>query len=135
MSIYLERAKELRAIEIPHYNCAQSVLIPFAEKAGLDPELAYGLAAGFGAGMHTGRVCGAATGAIMALGLYGEGDGETVSRFLEDMAATHGDTVLCAELLAGNEAAGGDRHRFCDGLVYEAISLVEKVLAERGKLA
>ena len=28
MSEYLQRAKELRAIVTPHYNCAQAVLLP-----------------------------------------------------------------------------------------------------------
>ena len=34
-SKYLERAKALRAIVTPHYNCGQSVVVPFAEDAGL----------------------------------------------------------------------------------------------------
>ena len=33
MSKYLDRAIELRAIAVPHYNCGQSVVVPFAEDA------------------------------------------------------------------------------------------------------
>ena len=36
MSKYMDRAKELRACQSPHYNCAQSVLLPFAPDAGMD---------------------------------------------------------------------------------------------------
>ena len=71
MSMYLDRAKELRAIEEPHYNCAQAVLIPFAEQAGLQADQAYRLAQAFGGGMRSGSVCGAVTGALMALGVLG----------------------------------------------------------------
>jgi len=54
-----------------HYNCCQSVLWGVAEACGLMRDgciPAIGLAMGGGVG-HTGRVCGAVTGAAMAIGL------------------------------------------------------------------
>lgn len=52
------------------FNCAQSVFVPFAVKAGLTREEAFKLTTGFGAGMvYRGETCGAITGAMMALGL------------------------------------------------------------------
>lgn len=52
------------------YNCAQSVLMAFAETYGLPPEQAAQVAAGFGGGMGgLGRTCGAVSGGLMALGL------------------------------------------------------------------
>lgn len=69
MSRYMEKAKELRADTGRHYNCAQSVLIPFAADAGIDEEAAFRVAANFGGGMKMGSVCGAVTGGLMALGL------------------------------------------------------------------
>jgi C_GCAxxG_C_C family probable redox protein len=52
------------------FNCAQSVFVPFAMKAGIDKENAFKLATGFGAGMvYRGETCGAITGAMMAIGL------------------------------------------------------------------
>ncbi len=52
------------------WNCAQSVLGVFCEDLGLDKETAMKLASGFGAGMaRKQEVCGAVTGAIMAVGL------------------------------------------------------------------
>ena len=52
------------------FNCAQSVLAPFAPDYGLSEETALRISTGFGSGM--GRlcdVCGALTGAFMAVGL------------------------------------------------------------------
>jgi len=54
-----------------HYNCAQSVLWAVAETCGLEcpaciPAVALAMGGGIG---HTGRACGALTGAVMALGL------------------------------------------------------------------
>jgi C_GCAxxG_C_C family probable redox protein len=52
------------------YNCAQSVILAFAERYNLDKDLAARLAAGLGGGMgRAARTCGAVTGAIIVLGL------------------------------------------------------------------
>jgi len=55
------------------YSCSQSVLVAFAPQLGLPEELALRVAAPFGGGIgRLGEVCGAISGAIMALGLrYG----------------------------------------------------------------
>jgi len=50
-------------------NCAQSVFTAFSEDYGLDKDKAYCIAQSFGGGMHINSVCGAVTGAYMALGL------------------------------------------------------------------
>jgi len=57
------------------YNCAQAVLSTYGHELGLDTETALKVATGLGAGMgRQGEVCGAVTGAILALGLkYGRG--------------------------------------------------------------
>ena len=70
-SRFLLRAEALRRDWTRHYNCAQSVLIPFAEAGGLDEETAFRLAANFGGGMKRASVCGAITGGLMVLGLFG----------------------------------------------------------------
>ncbi|MBQ9606890.1 MAG: C_GCAxxG_C_C family protein, partial [Lachnospiraceae bacterium] len=78
MSKYLDKAKELRAIVTPHYNCAQSVIVPFAEDAGVDTETAMTMGANFGGGMRVAGICGAITGGLMTLGLYGVDDPKIV---------------------------------------------------------
>ena len=53
-------------------NCAQIVFSYFAEKNGLDINKALKISSAFGGGMGKGDICGAITGAYMALGLiYG----------------------------------------------------------------
>ena len=74
MSKYLDRAKELRAIITPHYNCGQSVILPFAEEMGIPEELVMRFAANYGRGMKTGALCGAVAGGATVLALYGLDD-------------------------------------------------------------
>jgi len=80
-----EQAKELF---LSGYNCAQSVLLSYADELKFSKELAQKLAAGFGAGMgRTQATCGAVTGAIMVLGML---KGETVNNNEELKTATYG---------------------------------------------
>lgn len=52
------------------YNCAQSVLRAFAGDFGTEEDEIVKIASGFGSGIATGQICGAVTGAVMAIGLY-----------------------------------------------------------------
>ena len=67
-------ADEAAALFDQYSVCSQSVLVPFSEEFGLSKELALKIANGFGGGMaRRQEVCGAVTGAIMAIGLkYGK---------------------------------------------------------------
>ena len=132
MSEYMERAKQLRAIVTPHYNCAQSVVMPFAERAGIDEETARRFAANFGGGMKRGSVCGAVTGGLMALGLFGLDDARSVAEFHRRMRENHEGCLNCAELLRLNSEAGGDKKQHCDAMVFEAVEIVEELLAQNG---
>ena len=104
MSKYMDRAKELRACQSPHYNCAQSVLLPFAPDAGMSEEDALRMAANFGGGMQMGGTCGAFTGGMMALGLWGVDEKTAVQKLIRAMKANHEGTLDCAKLLAKNAA-------------------------------
>ena len=50
----MEQTRALRADQAVHYNCCQSVLVPFAQEMGLTPEQAFRLGSHFGAGMRHG---------------------------------------------------------------------------------
>lgn len=50
------------------YNCAQSVIVACAEFAGLDENTALAVSGGFGGGVRSGEICGAISGAVMAVG-------------------------------------------------------------------
>ena len=130
MSIHLERAQELRASTTTHFNCAQSVVVPFAERAGYTTEQACAYAAAFGGGMQTGNLCGAFTGALMALGVLGIASRPNVTALTRRMRENHDGTLLCVELLRKNAEAGGARKPHCDGMVFEAVRLVEELLDE-----
>lgn len=134
MSEYMERVRALRADESRHYNCAQSVLTPFAPAGGLDGETACRLAANFGAGMKRGAACGAVTGGLMTLGLFGLDDAATVGTYYRRLREAHGGCLDCAELLQINKEQGGDRKAHCDGMVLECAALVEELLRQAGKL-
>lgn len=131
MSKYLDRAKELRAIVTPHYNCGQSVVIPFAAKAGLSEEQALGICANFGGGLKRASACGAITGGLVVLGLFGIDDPAEYYRTLRD---SHEGMLDCGELLRKNESLGREKKPHCDALVFECVNLVEKILLDHGKL-
>ena len=88
-------------------NCAQAVLSAFAEETGITEEAALKLASPFGGGIaRQGQVCGALTGALMALGLQRgnsspQGRDETYrisEEFVKAFEERHG-TILCRELV------------------------------------
>ncbi|MEN3202136.1 MAG: C-GCAxxG-C-C family protein [Atribacterota bacterium] len=52
------------------FNCAESVLLGLCDHLGIENSLIPRIATGFGGGIgHTGNICGAITGAVMALGI------------------------------------------------------------------
>ena len=131
MSRYLDRAKELRAIITPHYNCGQSVILPFAVDMGLSEEQAIGIAANFGGGLKRASACGAITGGLVVLGMFGIDDPSGYYRALRE---NHEGMLDCADLLRKNKELGGERKPHCDALVFECVTLVEKILREIGKI-
>lgn len=135
MSKYLERAQALRAITTTHYNCSQTVLLAFAPEFGLSDEMALRIASNFGSGMKIANVCGAITGGLMVLGLYGVEDSKSVAEYFRRLKEHHEEKILCADLLRKNKELGKPKKEHCDGMVYECITLVETMLRERGILA
>lgn len=134
MSKYMERAKELRGITTPHYNCAQSVLLPFAEDLGLTEEMAFNLGFNFGGGMKIASTCGAFTGGLMVLGLYGVNDPKIIAAYARRIRDNHQGYLDCADLLRINKEQGGEKKAHCDQMVYENIAIVEELLRAHGKI-
>lgn len=129
MSKFTERAQVLRDDPKVHYNCAQSVLIPFAEEVGVSMETANKMAANFGAGMKCASTCGAITGGLMALGLLGVEDPAAIRAYFKIFKDNHNGMTSCADLLKENVAKGGEKKAHCDGMVREAVEAVEAILA------
>ena len=66
----MDRREKAIALHDQKYNCAQAVLLAFAEEMDMDRDLLFRISEGFGAGMGTmNGTCGALTGAIMLAGL------------------------------------------------------------------
>ena len=116
---YMEDVRALRADTQTHYNCCQSVLIPFAGELGLTREQAFALGAHFGSGMRHGSACGALSGALMVLGGLGYGEQEALG-LLRAFRQAHG-AADCAALLKASRDRGEVRKDHCDGLVYEMV--------------
>ena len=130
-----------------HYNCAQSVLAPFAERLDLDKSLAFKMATPFGGGMgHNSQVCGAVCGALLAIGLargideYDAEKKETcyalAREFQNRFVELHGD-LTCPGLLGLDindpeqleEAREEDLfHTLCPAFVSDAARIVGEVL-------
>ena len=125
---HMELVRALRADTTVHYNCCQSVLIPFAEELGIDDTQATALGANFGAGMRMGATCGALTGALMVLGGLGYGEAEATA-LLRQFRQTHGDTN-CAVLLKASHDRGEQRKDHCDGLVFEMVEALRHLVGE-----
>ncbi len=130
------------------YDCSQVVLRHFAKKLGITEDEANRVAACFGGGMMLGSVCGAYTGALMAIGLkYGHSDPEGLmqqkdimmakaAQFKEKFVGEFG-TVECKELIGYDVSTSeglkgaldsGKLLEYCPGLVDKVIGMVEEVL-------
>lgn len=128
-------------------NCCQSVISAFIEDFNLDKYTTLKLATGFGGGMCKGEICGAVTGAYMALGLkFGytslddiEGKAitkEKVQTFDKLFIERHG-TLHCKELLGcdistkeGHDLAVGQNlfQTKCTKFIEDAVKIAEDVI-------
>ena len=129
-SKYLARARDLRASTTIHYNCGQSVILPFAGDMGLTEEQAMGICANFGGGLKRASACGAITAGIIVLGVFGI----EPAKYYQALRANHDGMLDCADLLRRNKELGREKKPHCDGLVFECVSLVERIIREHGKL-
>lgn len=144
----MSKAENARATFAKGFNCSQAILSSFGEEFGLDPVMAYKVAAAFGGGMgHMGETCGAVTGAFMVIGLkYGltVADGSqshweafsAVQDFVKEFKSRHG-SIVCRDLLGFDitdrtlfrEAIKqGIPQKICPKLVQDAAEIVETLI-------
>lgn len=130
------------------YNCTQAVLSAYADEMGLDRDIAFKIACGFGAGMgRMQEVCGAVTGAFMVIGLkHGKAGKDEdhlkeityglVKQFSEHFKKTNG-SINCKELLGCdlNSAAGRAKfkadnlvQKVCERCVKDSVDILEQLL-------
>jgi len=130
------------------YNCAQSVLVCCGREYGLPRETAIRVAQTFGGGMGgTGNVCGAATGALMVIGLKcsvkdaadlaTKAEAHRIAReFLARFKARNG-SLLCRDLTGCDLTApeghkqfleSGRRETVCGKAIRDAAEIIEELL-------
>lgn len=141
---HIEKAEELFNQK---FHCSQAVLAAFATELGITEELALKLGACFGGGMCKGEVCGACTGALMALGLkFGQTKiGDTATKwkanditveYLEKFRDING-SYICKDLLGCDLATAEGKvyakknnlfSEFCPKMVASAVKIAEDFL-------
>jgi C_GCAxxG_C_C family probable redox protein len=130
------------------FNCSQAVFAALAPGLGLDQEMALRVAGPFGGGTaRMGQICGAASGALMALGLkYSQTKAEDkeakertyalAREFLERFKA-HNGAVCCRDLLGYDvgipeqQQIAKEKGLFdslCPRLVVAAVEIAEQYL-------
>lgn len=129
------------------YHCSQAVLGAFAEELGITEKQALKLGGCFGGGMCKGEVCGAVTGALMALGLkYGQSEIEDLEsrkkandisvEMLERFKGENG-SYICRDLLGYDISNEDDIEiikekelftKFCPKMVESATKIAEKLM-------
>ena len=126
-------------------SCSQAVFAAFAPSLGVDAAEALRLASGFGGGMHIGGTCGAATGAVLVIGLRFAGDDcaedrSTVmaavesfyQRFLEEVGAMDCPAILGCDVRSSEGKAlvreRGLRESRCLPAVRAAARILEDML-------
>ena len=123
---HMEHARQLRASVDVHYNCFQSVVLPFAKEIGLTEEQVYALGMHFGSGMRHGAACGTLSGTLMVLGALGY-DEQKAAEVIRQFRQAHGATD-CATLLKASHDRGEVRHDHCSNLVYEMVALLDELV-------
>lgn len=129
-------------------NCAQSVLLSFADDLGLSENQAALISSAFGAGMgRLQQTCGAVTGSFMVIGMkngYQKGDElekkETLYKLVKEFRTCFENelgSINCGELLKCdlNTDEGKkifketNRHKnVCEKCVFTAVEILEKIL-------
>ena len=123
-----KNGEDAAAVFLQGYNCAQSVLMTCGGGYGLPRETAVKVAQAFGGGIgRTGNVCGAATGALMVIGL------KCSMKDAADLAAKAESARLAQEFLARFKARQGSL--LCRDIIGCDISTAEgyKYAVESGR--
>lgn len=145
-----QKANEIKDNFIKGYDCSQVVFRHFAERFDLSKDEANRIAACFGGGMMLGSVCGAYTGALMAIGMkYGHTKEEglmdqknvMIGKYMEfkNRFEQEYGSVNCKEIIGydvstpeGLQGAldSGKMTEFCPCLAEKVIQITEEILNE-----
>ena len=144
----MKRSEEALEYYSKGFNCAQSVIVSFADILNIDEEIALRMASGFGGGMgRLQQTCGAVTGAFMVIGFlrgnYKDDDDEAkeitnhlIQEFSHKFIESHG-SINCKTLIKfdintqeGMEQANKADvfNKKCSNFIKLAVVLLEEIL-------
>lgn len=120
----IDKAMELRA---KGYNCAQSVIMVFDDKTGIDPSLAARVTSALGSGVGCGELCGAANAMALCVGMnFSDNPADKAAAMkdarslLEKFSSENKNRLRCADL------KGKEGIRPCNDLIIQCISLLHE---------
>lgn len=136
------------------FLCSQAVFAAFATQYGLTEEQALKIGGCFGSGMCKGEVCGAVTGALMAIGLkYGQSSVDDVDSRIKtneltclmmDKFKEENGSYLCKDLLGYDLSTKEEVQKarelglftsFCPKMVESAARIAEEILSMEEELS
>lgn len=129
----VEKAAELHKCK---YNCAQCVFAALGDLTGVDEKASLSIAGGFGSGARNGDLCGAVSGALMALGViypfYENGDMDSKKRiekaakeFTDKFRSEYG-SIVCRELKDPEKGRVS-----CHELIKGAVKIAEEMIENK----
>lgn len=150
----MNKAKEARKYFDNNFNCAQSVLVTFADEFNISEDVALRIACAFGGGMGRQQLtCGAVSGALMVIGLkYGKSINDSEEKkkltysktveFINEFKKING-SICCKDLLDGLDMNNEEdfkkilsQNMFqirCGKYVGDAATIVEKIIDVKNK--
>ena len=144
----MDHALQAAELFLSGYNCAQSVVVAFCDRTGLQPDFAARMASSFGGGMGRLReVCGAVSGMLLVLGaIYGydtPGDDKVKMEhyaLVQELAGKFREengSIVCREILKNPPSdpnpsprtAEYYAQRPCARMVYTAAKILDEYIA------
>lgn len=132
MESRIEKTLELRA---KGYNCCQAVACTYCDLVGIDEDIMFRVAEGFGGGMGDMQgTCGAVSGAVLLAGMKNSGGKDLhntkaatqkLSKAIRTAFTVKNTSVVCKELKGIDT---GTVIRTCPGCITDAAAIVETLL-------
>ena len=145
----LERCRAAMEYHGRGFNCGQSVLEAFRDLTGLSEDQGRRIGTGLGGGFRSGDICGAASGAVLVLGMlhpHNEEDlaqkaatAKLVKEFVSRFTAQFQDKLDCRDLLPAKglqgvpEVAELGASKHCETLIISAVAILCDYLEELNK--
>ena len=145
----LERCRRAMEYHNRGFNCGQSVLEAFRDMVGLTEDQCRRIATGLGGGFRCGDICGAASGAVLVLGMLHPHDEEDaaqkaataklVKELVGRFSTQFNEKIDCRDLLqekdlqAVPEVAQLGATKHCETLIISSVAILYDYLEELNK--